>query len=325
MTANLGPVPAVTVAVLDDYQHVALTSADWGVLDGRAVVTVFHDHLDDEDALVARLRSFDVIVAMRERTAFPAALLRRLPQLRLLVTTGMANASIDGVAAARQGVTVCGTRSTSVGTPELTWGLLLALVRDIPTEDAATRAGRWQVTIGRELAGSTIGLLGLGRIGQRIARYAKAFEMDVIAWSQNLTDERAAEHGARRVPKDELFTRADIVSIHLKLSHRTVGLVGARELSLLGANGYLVNTSRGPIVDESALVAALRDGTIAGAALDVFDVEPLPADHPLRSSPNTVITPHIGYVSTVTYRIFHEDAVEDIIGWLDGAPVRVVG
>jgi len=311
----------VRVAVLDDYQRVALISADWSPLAGRADVVVFADHLAPS-ALAEQLRGFQVIVAMRERTPFPASLIDRLPDLRLLVTTGMANASIDMAAAASRGVTVCGTGGSFPSTPELAWGLVLALLRGIPGEDAAVRAGGWQVGVGREVAGSAVGLLGLGRIGSRVARYAQAFDAKVLAWSQNLTPEMAAEHGARHATKEELFAESDIVSVHLRLSPRTLKLVGEPELALLGPAGYLVNTSRGPIVDEAALVAALRGGSIAGAALDVFDVEPLPRDHPLRSTPNTVLTPHIGYVTTASYEIYYRDAVEDIVAWLDGAPTR---
>jgi phosphoglycerate dehydrogenase-like enzyme len=315
------------IAVLDDYQRVALTIADWSPLEERADVTVFSDHLADEDALIARLAPFEIVVAMRERTPFPASVLRRLPALRLLVTTGMANASIDLHVAHQRGVLVCGTGGTganAAATPELTWGLLLALVRDIPAADAALRAGEWQSGLGTELAGRTIGVLGLGRIGARVARYAHAFDMDVVAWSQNLTDDQAAACGARRVTKDELFELSDVVTVHVKLSDRTRGLIGARELDLLGPRGYLVNTSRGPIVDEAALVAALHEGRVAGAALDVFDVEPLPAEHPLRGLPNTVVTGHLGYVTRRTYEVFYGEVVADVLAWLDGSPVRVL-
>jgi phosphoglycerate dehydrogenase-like enzyme len=314
----------VDVAILDDYQQVALSSADWTPVTSRADVTVFTGHIADEAALVQRLAAFDVIVAMRERTALPAAVLERLPRLRLLITTGMANASIDLRAAARLGVTVSGTGGSAAATPELAWGLILALARHIPQEDAAVRGGGWQRGVGRELAGSTLGLLGLGRIGRRIAHFARAFDMDCIAWSQNLTAERAEAAGGRLVTKERLFSEAGIVSIHLKLSERTVGLVGAAELTLLGPDGLLVNTSRGPIVDEAALVSALREGRIGGAALDVFDTEPLPPGHPLRTLPNTVLTPHIGYVSREAYAVFYAEAVQDIAGWLDGSPVRVL-
>jgi phosphoglycerate dehydrogenase-like enzyme len=315
---------AVRVAVLDDYQEVALASADFSVLAGRADVVVFTDHVADIDALADRLAGFDVAIAMRERTAFPAALLERLPKLRLLVTAGMANASIDMAAARAHGITVSGTGGSSRATPELIWALVMAVFRHIPAEDAAVRQGRWQVTIGRDLGGSTLGIVGLGRLGQVIARYARAFDMRLLAWSPNLTAETAAGHGAELVGKHELFERSDIVTVHLKLSDRSRGTIGAPELRALGPRGYLVNTSRGPIVDEAALVAALSDNTIAGAALDVFDTEPLPLDHPLRTAPNTVLTPHIGYVSEQAYQRIYGDAIEDVAAWLDGTPLRVV-
>jgi phosphoglycerate dehydrogenase-like enzyme len=318
-------VPApVAVAVLDDWQDVALSVADWSPLAGRASVVRYTDHLQDDDALVDRLADAAVVVAMRERTPFPADLLARLPRLRLLVTTGMANAAIDLAAAARQGIVVSGTAGGSGAAAELAWALVLAVARDLVADDRAVRAGRWQEHLGIELAGSTLGLLGLGRIGAVMARYARAFDMQVLAWSRHLTAERAAEHGARLVDRDELFRASDVVSVHLRLSERTRGLVGARELELLGPAGRLVNTSRGPIVDEAALLAALHAGTIAGAALDVFDVEPLPADHPLRSAPRTVLTPHVGYVSRQSYAAMYGQCVEDVLGWLDGAPLRVL-
>ena len=316
--------PLPRVAVLDDYQEVALSSADWSAVAGRTEITVFTDHLADGGDLAGRLAPYDVIVAMRERTPFPAALLDELPALKLLITTGMRNASFDLAAARRRGVTVCGTGGSGPAAPELAWGLIMAVTRHIPQEDAHVRAGGWQATVGRELAGSTLGLLGLGRIGERVARYARAFDMDLIAWSQNLTDDRARSCGARLVTKAELFAEADIVSVQLQLSARTTGLVGAAELALLGPGGYLVNTSRGPIVDESALISALRGNVIGGAGLDVFAVEPLPAGHPLRSLPNTVITPHIGYVTAQGYEVFYADIVADIAAWLDGSPVRVI-
>lgn len=311
-----------SIAVLDDYQRVALRSADWSAVAARAEVVVFDAPFSGPDDVVAALQGFDVVVAMRERTPFPRDVLQRLPALRLLVTTGMRNAAIDLPAANALGIVVCGTPSSGTAAPELTWALLMALARQIPTEDANVRAGGWQTTVGRELGGQTIGLLGLGRIGQRIAGYAQAFGMPVLAWSQNLTAEVAAAHSASLVDKDALFDRSDIVSIHLTLSDRTRGLVGARELELLGPDGWLVNTSRGPIVDEDALVAALHDGRLGGAALDVFDEEPLPAEHPLRTAPNTVLTPHVGYVTTRSYAAYFTGAVEDIVAWLDGAPIR---
>jgi phosphoglycerate dehydrogenase-like enzyme len=311
------------VAILDDYQDVARRLADWKSL--PAEVVVFRDHLSDESKVADRLADFDVVVAMRERTPFPRSLFERLPRLRLLVTTGMRNASIDLRAAADRGVVVSGTAGLPSPTAGLTWALILALVRHVPREDRATREGRWQETLGTTLKGRTLGVLGLGQLGSRVARVGKAFEMDVIAWSQNLTAERAAAVGATLAgSRDELLARADVVTIHLVLSDRTRGLVGARELGLMRPTAYLVNTSRGPIVDEGALIATLHAGKIAGAGLDVYDEEPLPADHPLRRLPNTVITPHLGYVTEETYQIFYSQALEDIRAFLAGAPVRVL-
>jgi phosphoglycerate dehydrogenase-like enzyme len=313
------------IAILDDYQGVARRLADWASLPAGADVVVFPDHVADEAAVAARLADFDVVVAMRERTPFPRTLLDRLPRLRLLVTTGMRNASIDLRAAADRGVLVCGTGGLPSPTAELTWALILALVRHVPREDRATRDGRWQETLGTTLSGKTLGVLGLGQLGSRVARVGRAFEMEVLAWSQNLTAERAAAVGATLAGScDELLARADVVTIHLVLSDRTRGLLGARELALLRPPAYLVNTSRGPIVDERALIAVLRAGAIAGAGLDVFDEEPLPRDHPLRQLPNTVITPHLGYVTEETYRNFYAQALEDIRAFLAGAPVRVL-
>ena len=310
------------VAILDDYQGVARRMADWTSLPAGTELVIFADHLNDAGAVAARLADFDAVVAMRERTAFPRALLEKLPRLRLLVTTGMRNASIDVGACVERGVIVCGTAGLPYPTAELTWGLILALVRRIPTEDRATREGRWQVSCGLGLNGKTLGVIGLGGLGSRVAKVGRAFEMDVIAWSQNLTAARAAEVGATLVAKDDLLARADVVSIHLVLGDRTRRLIGARELSRMKRTAYLVNTSRGPIVDEAALVAAVRQGTIAGAGLDVYDEEPLPLDHPLRNLPNTVITPHLGYVTEEGYRIFYGQALEDVKAWLAGKPVR---
>lgn len=312
------------VAILDDYQGVARRMADWASLPAGTEVVVFADHLKDLAAIAKRLADVEAVVAMRERTAFPRALLEKLPRLKLLVTTGMRNASIDVGAAVERGVVVCGTAGLPYPTAELAWGLILALARRIPEEDRATREGRWQVSCGLGLNGKTLGVIGLGGLGSRVAKIGRAFEMDVIAWSQNLTAARAAEIGATLVSKDELLTRSDVVSIHLVLSERTRGLLGARELSQMKRTAYLINTSRGPIVDEAALAAAVRAGTIAGAGLDVYDDEPLPLDHPLRNLPNTVITPHLGYVTEETYRIFYGHALEDVKAWLAGQPVRVL-
>ena len=314
----------VTVAVLDDYQGVALSMPDWTSLGPDARVHAFRDHLSDERALAERLGPFEVIVAMRERTPFPGTLLERLPQLRLLVTTGMRNPTIDLEAATRLGIAVCGTDGLGYPTAELTWGLILAWMRRIPQEDAATRRGRWQTTMGLGLRGKILGVIGLGRLGSQVAAIGRAFGMPVIAWSQNLTAQRATEAGAALVDKDSLLAQADIVTIHLQLSARTRALLGARELGLMKPTALLVNTSRGPIVDERALIAALEGRTIAGAALDVFDEEPLPPDHPLRGMDNTVITPHLGYVTVETYQVFYRDAVEAVRAFLSGTPVRVL-
>ena len=314
----------VRVAVLDDYQGVALKMADWSVLPSDAQVQVFGDHLSDLEAVAERLTDFGIIVAMRERTPFPRSLLKRLPNLKLLVTTGMRNASIDLKAASDLGITVCGTEGLSYPTAELTWGLILALLRHIPKEDTATRAGYWQVSVGMGLRGRVLGVFGLGNLGSQVATVGLAFGMSVVAWSQNLTTDRAKQFGATLVGKDELLSSSDIVTIHLVLSDRTRGLIGARELGLMRPSAYLVNTSRGPIVDEKALVEALQKGTIAGAGLDVFDEEPLPTDHPLRRLENTVITPHMGYVTTETYQVYFKNAVEDILGFLRSNPTRIL-
>jgi phosphoglycerate dehydrogenase-like enzyme len=315
---------SLSVAVLDDYQNAALGLADWTALPEGAKVTVFTEHIADTDALVAALRPFDVIVAMRERTPFTAERLARLPELRLLITTGMVTASIDVAAARERGVTVCGTRGSASDAAELTWGLILALARHITYEDRGLRAGGWQQTVGTALRDATLGVIGLGRLGTAVTAVGRAFGMHVVGWSQNLTDERAREAGVERVSKQELLSRADVVTIHYKLSERSTGLIGAADLALMKPTAFLINTSRGPIVDTDALVAALRDGTIAGAGLDVYDVEPLPADHPLRSAPNTVLTPHLGYVTERSYRIFYADAVADITAFAAGAPIRVI-
>jgi len=312
------------VALLDDYQGVALRMADWKSLPAGTDVVAFPDHLADENALATRLADFDIVMAMRERTAFTRSLLERLPKLRLLITAGMRNASIDMKATAERGVLVCGTAGLPYPTAELAWGLILGLMRRIPAEDRATREGRWQVSLGLGLNGKTLGVLGLGTLGSRVAKVGRAFEMEVLAWSQNLTRARAEEVGATLVAKDELLARSDIVSIHLVLSERTRGLLGARELGLMKRSAYLVNTSRGPIVDEAALIDALRNGIIAGAGLDVFDPEPLSVDHPFRSLPNIVVTPHLGYVTEETYRVFYGHALEDVQAFLRGAPVRVL-
>ena len=315
------------VAVLDDWQNIARGSADWSALAGRAEIVFFVQALAGEDEAARRLADFDILLTMRERTAFPASLVRRLPRLRMLGMTGMRAAAIDLAALAAQGVTVCGTSGggTGAGTAELTLGLILAATRRIADGHAAIRAGRFQdgVAPGFELEGKTLGVIGLGRLGARVTRYGRALDMKVIAWSQNLTAARAAEAGAILVPKDELLATADVVTLHLVLSDRTRGLIGARELGLMKPGAVLVNTSRGPIVDEAALIAAVEAGRLT-AALDVFDREPLPPDHKLRRAPNVVLTPHLGYGTVETYAAFYRESVENAVAFLDGRPVRVI-
>jgi phosphoglycerate dehydrogenase-like enzyme len=305
------------IAVLDDYQDVALVLADWSVLDARATVTVFNDHLADPDAIVARLEPFDVVCVMRERTPLTRSIIERLPKLRMIASTGPRNASIDLTAAEERGVHLVHTGYTSTPTIELTWALILGSARNLVAESLSLRGGGWQRSVGDDLAGRTLGVLGLGNVGGAVARIGNAFGMKVIAWSRNLTTERTAEVGATLVSKDKLFREADVVSIHLVLSGRTRGLVGAAELALMKPTARLVNTSRGPIVVEADLIAALRDKKIAGAAIDVFDQEPLRLDHPFRALPNLLATPHIGYVSRGLYERFYQDTVANIGRWLD--------
>lgn len=307
-------------AILDDYQGVALSLADWSRVDARA----FREHFTTHDELVAAIGDCEIVVVMRERTPFPASLLARLPKLRLLITSGLRNASIDLAAASAQGVTVCGTASRSTPPAELTWALILGLSRHLLAEATALReGGPWQQTIGLDLHGATLGLLGLGKIGTQVARVAQAFGMNVLAWSENLTAGRTDPLGVElAASKDALLAAADVVSIHLVLSDRTRGMIGARELDLMRPTSYLVNTSRAAIVDQEALTAALRSGAIAGAGLDVFELEPLPAAHPFRALPNVLATPHLGYVTLGNYRTYYTEAVEDIDAFLAGAPVR---
>lgn len=316
------PAMRAQISVLDDYQSVAASYGDWDRLD--CDVTFHHEAFADTDVAAVALKDAEVVVAMRERTPFPRELFVALPQLKLLVTTGMRNASIDLEAAAEHGVTVCGTRSPGHATAELSFALVQLLARNLFAEIDSTRGGGWQVGMGRDLRGATLGVIGLGRHGSQVAGFGLAFGMRVVAWSQNLTDERADEVGVERVEKLDLLRRADFVSIHLRLSDRTRGLIGADELGAMKPTAYLVNTSRGPIVDEAALLAAVRAGRPAGAALDVYAREPLPADHPFRSEPRILTTPHVGYVTHETYEVFYGEAVEDIAAWLEGAPVRVL-
>jgi phosphoglycerate dehydrogenase-like enzyme len=314
----------VRIAVLDDYQDVARRIGPWATLGPGTELTVFTDHVADDDAVVARLAPFEAIVAMRERTPFTAARLERLPNLRLLVTTGMGNASIDLAAAARAGVVVSGTGGLASPTAELTWALILALARHVVSEDRRIREGGWQHTLGADLEGRTLGVIGLGRLGSRVAAIGQAFGMHAIAWSQNLDPAHAAASGVSAVTFDTLLAESDVVTIHLRLSERTRGLIGAAELARMQPTALLINTSRGPIVDEGALLAALLSDSIGGAGLDVYDTEPLPASNPLRSAPHTVLTPHLGYVSRGSYEIFYRDAVEDIAAFERDAPVRVL-
>ncbi|MFE0525093.1 D-2-hydroxyacid dehydrogenase family protein [Streptomyces sp. NPDC058954] len=314
-------------AVLDDFQQVATELADWSPVADRVDVTSFPEHFGTEDELAAALADFDIVVTLRERVPFPASLLARLPRLKLIVASGMRNSVIDYDAAEAHGVTVCGTASSSTPPVELTWALLLGLARGIVQENNALRAdGPWQQTVGADLHGSRLGLLGLGKIGSRVARVGLAFGMHVSAWSQNLTKEYTDEVGVELAPsKEELLSSSDFVSVHLALSDRTRGLLGPAELALLKPTAYLVNTSRAAIVDQDALLAALREGRIAGAGVDVFDVEPLPAGHPMRTAPRLLATPHLGYVSKANYATYYGQAVADIRAYLDGEPVRRLG
>lgn len=313
------------IAILDDYQNVALRMADWSGLQKDNRVVVFTERLPDVDAAARALAEFEVIGIMRERTPFSHALFEKLPKLRLLVTTGKRNASIDMEAAKAHNVTVCSTGGAGRATAELAFALMLGLARHLREEFNAMRpGGGWQTTLGFDLEGKTLGILGLGNLGAKVGKIGAAFGMKIIAWSENLTDERARERGAERVSKDELFNRSDIVSIHSVLSPRSRGLVGAREFALMKPSALLINTSRGPIVDEAALLAALREKNIAGYGADTFEVEPLPADHPLRSEPRALLTPHLGYVTEETYRDFYSGMVQAIEGWLAGKPINVL-
>lgn len=311
------------IAVLDDWQSVASDVLDWSVLDSVGEVSFLHEYPADTATMATRLASFDVLCIMRERTQFNEALLAQLPNLKLLVTGGMRNAAVDVAAARRLGIEVCGTDSYKNAAPELTWALIMGVTRNLVSEANSLRAGNWQIGIGSDLHGKTLGILGLGSIGKWIARYGQAFGMNVIAWSQNLTAEAAAEVGVTRVSKQELFEQADVLSVHLVLSDRSRGLVDAEALGWMKPSAYLINSSRGPIVDEAALIDTLQNKRIAGAALDVFDIEPMPADHPYRSLDNVLATPHIGYVTQNNYHMFYSQMIEDIQAWQAGKPIRV--
>ena len=312
------------LAILDDYQGTAKDLADWSQLPAGVEVEFFQDHIVDEDQLVERLKDFDIVQGMRERTPFPRSVLSRLPKLRLLITTGRRNASFDIEAASDLGIAVCGTNGGGEGPTELTWGLILAMLRHIPEEEQRSRAGSWGTTVGIGVKGKTLGLMGLGHIGSLVARVATAFDMNIIAWSQNMTAERAKECGATLVDKETLFKESDILSVHLVLSDRTRGLVGASDLALMKPSAYIVNISRGPIIDEKALIDVLERRAIAGAALDTFDVEPLPKDHALFKTPNTLICPHLGYVIDDSYEAFYSGIIENVRAFTSGEPVRTI-
>jgi len=315
----------VRAAILDDYQNVALKFADWSAIAKDVEVKVFNAPLGDDNAVIKTLQGFAIVNMMRERTPFNRKVIEGLPDLKLLITTGARNNSIDLKACAEFGVTVCGTAGFGNPTAAIAVGLMLELTRHIGFENARMKAGApWQVTVGHDLDGKTLGVLGLGKLGQRVAGVAKSLGMKVIAWSQNLTPEKAKESGTEYVSKEDLFRNADVISIHVVLSDRTRGLVRAKDLGLMKKTAYLINTSRGPIVEEKALIAALNSKSIAGAGLDVFDIEPLPTDHPFRKMDNVVLTPHLGYVSEENYRTFYSGVVEDIRAWLDGKPVRML-
>ncbi|MFN0027053.1 MAG: D-2-hydroxyacid dehydrogenase family protein, partial [Acidimicrobiales bacterium] len=317
---------SLRVALLDDYQGVALDLLARSPADDRLQYEAFTHHIDASDmpALVARLAPFEAVVAMRERTAFDKDLLAQLPNLRVLVTTGMGNAAIDLDACRERGVTVCGTSGSVQSTAELTWALILAAARHLPTELANVRQGGWMTTVGTDLHGATLGLAGLGRIGAMVATVGRAFGMRAIAWSQNLTAERCAEVGVELVSRDQLFAESDFLSVHLVLSERTRGLIGAAELTVMKPTAWLINTSRGPICDEDALATACARGVIAGAALDAFGTEPLPPGHPFRTLPNVLASPHIGYVSHNVYDVFYRQIAEDLVAYLNGSPLRVL-
>ena len=307
----------IQVAVLDDYQHVALEMADWTVLNEIAEITVFNDHLHDREKLIERLKPFTIINAMRERTPFDKELLSSLPNLKLIVSTGARNASIDSAAMKELGIELAHTGYLGNGAPELTWALLMAIAKKIPQENESLKKGGWQTSVGIDLEGKTIGIIGLGTIGEKISEIAGAFGMNVMAWSKNLTKDIAAANGAQLVSKEILLQNADFVTIHLVLSDRSRGIIGAKDLALMKKSSYLINTSRGPLVDEPALIAALEKQQIAGAALDVFDTEPLAENHPFRMLPNVLATPHIGYVTENTYKLFFDDTIKIIKNWIE--------
>src|SRR4051794_705981 len=317
--------PRQRCAILDDYQNVVLKITDWSKVSGDLDIKVFNQHIGSQENVIKALQGFEIVCAMRERTAFPRAVIEKLPDLKLLITTGLRNASIDVAAAKERGVVVCGTPSTGNPTSGIAIGLMIELTRRIGYENARMKAGvPWQSTIGVDLEGLTLGIIGLGKLGTRTARIARAFGMKVMAWSQNLTPEKCKEAGVDYASKEDIFRQSDFITIHVVLSQRTRGLIGAKELGLMKPSAYIINTSRGPIIDEAALLGTLRNKTIAGAGLVVFDVEPLPLDHPLRKMDNVVLTPHLGYVSVQNYRAYFSGVVDDIRAFLDGKPMRVL-
>jgi phosphoglycerate dehydrogenase-like enzyme len=312
------------IAVLDDYQNVARDMADWSSIEANHQITFFNDIYEGFDGFAKRLEPFEIVCIMRERSPFKRDLIERLPNLKMVVTAGMRNAALDLDACKDRGIPVLGTGGSAQATPELAWGMMLSLARNIHIENARMREGSWITTLGTDMQGKTLGVLGLGRLGVKMSQIARAFDMNVIAWSQNLTDEKAAEAGVTRVGKEELFRQADFLTIHYKLGDRSRGLVGAAELGLMKPSAFLINTSRGPIVDTDALIATLTEGRIAGAGVDVYDSEPLAPDHPIRKCPRTILTPHLGYVTDGTYSAFYGEIVESIESWLAGNPIRVL-
>lgn len=313
------------IAILDDYQGVALELGDWSRIRAKHEVVIFREHIADDDKLIAALKDFDVVCMMRERTPIMKPQIERLPNLKLIVTTGNHNASLDADTARQRGITVCGTGSSGHATSELTIGLMLALSRRLIDQHNSVRNGGWQVGLGEDVRGKTLGIIGLGKLGQQVGKVAKALGMNVVAWSQNLTAEKAEAGGAKRLEKAELFAKSDFITIHYKLSPRSVGIIGAADIARMKPTAFLINTSRGPLIEERALIAALQEGRIAGAAIDVYDVEPLPVEHPLRRLPRLITTPHVGYVSRENYDVYFREIVENIEAWLAGKPIREIG
>lgn len=313
------------IAILDDYQDVALKLGDWSRIRAKHEVVSFREHIADDDKLIAALKDFDVVCMMRERTPIMKPQIERLPNLKLIVTTGNHNASLDADTARKRGITVCGTGSSGHATSELTIGLMLALSRRLIDHHNSVRSGGWQIGLGEDVRGKTLGIIGLGKLGQQVGKVAKALGMNVVAWSQNLTDEKAAAGGATRLEKADLFAKADFITLHYKLSPRSVGIVGAADIARMKPTAFLINTSRGPLIEEHALIAALQEGRIAGAAIDVYDIEPLPAAHPFRRLPRLITTPHVGYVSRENYDVYFREIVENIEAWLAGKPIREIG